>query len=216
MTKRPELPIILTDLDGVVVDTVQEVLVFLHDALDAAVCQQDITEYNIGVALSEGLGLPAKTINEMLTGLFRAGDVFARARPYFDVLQAYIAFINAGGTIIPITSRPPGKRVCDATMNWLELWMPKAKQPVFTKDKASAVHEHMKHSSGEVWFVDDCPTVCFDVYRHISNLMDAAGEPFEDRLKIYMPLRPWTDGRYRAQDGVPIRYIIQDIEELLK
>jgi len=215
------LPTIITDLDGTLVNIMDEVVAGLWQTFGAPIQPAECVKYSVHESfwqfLREDLS-SVDALNQFLIRNFWTNTaVLDRCRPYWDMWCAYMEFHEAGGTIIVLTGRPPTAAVQATTQIWLERWGLNGVRSLFSRrpgrgplTESQAKLEDCKRilaESGEgtpVWFVDDQPATC--------ELVTAAGL---ENLTVYMVERPWTYHSFGLR-GIKKRYIIQDIEEELR
>lgn len=217
---KKELPIIITDLDGTLVNIMDEVVAGLWQAFGAAIQPAECVQYSVHGSFWQFLRKDFNSVEALNQFLIRNfwtnAAVLGRCRPYWDIWCAYTEFHQAGGTIIALTSRAPRAEIMVETQAWLDTWGLRGVRFLFChrhglsdseaklEDCKRILEEHLEeHPNTPIWFVDDQPATC--------ELITAAGLK---NLTVYMVERPWTYHSFGVR-GLKKRYIIQDIEEAL-
>ena len=209
------LPLIISDLDGVLANTLDGVLTFLWEEYKLTFEPDDIDEYDIAAALYKqpvtNVAFPNATLAAVLEeACWRNPHFFLRLKPYWSVHRAYQLHRAAGGPIVFATARcadvagVAALEVDDhrvghadaggATAAWLQHWGYGDCDLYAGKDKAELVKKILanldsRHHGRDVWFVDDCLAT-----------VEVVARAFET-MRVFVPSRPWTDFRY------PIDYV---------
>lgn len=188
---------IITDLDGTLVNVMTQVLRFFSKVFGVHLAPDFCTEYNVAASLWK---LPAvrdifcdrEALEDVLQrNLWQNPEAYSLAEPYWDWHRALQCFVEGGGELIALTSRPPTPAINRATERWLEQWNydESCCELLFSQAWEHGKLEALRELTGEastrahryVWFVDDDLELCKQVA--------------EERLKgvdIFTPPRPWT------------------------
>jgi hypothetical protein len=220
MSDSQQLPIIVTDLDGVVVNIMDEVLAEIYRTFGVALMHEDCTEYSVHASFFPRLAAHFREVESLNQYLIRNcwmnPALLARCKPYWDMWCALHAFKDLGGKIIGLTGRAPIPGVKTATLDWLSQWgFPKV-EVMFTREapdnkgktepeaKCSDVELVAESTDRKVWLIEDQPATAAEIHNYGI-----------ERVTVYMVERPWTKEEF-GRRSVPKRYIIQDIEELVE
>jgi hypothetical protein len=121
-----------------------------------------------------------------MTFVFEDWKALRKARPYYDVLAAYHAFVRVGGQLDLMTSRCIA--VAAPTQLWCKKWF--LPDPIFSVKKAETVQTivcmvrsgtTVRLKNAPIWVVDDDPTV-----------LQTMHEIQDESLTIYKMDRPWN------------------------
>lgn len=220
MTDRElDLPIIVTDLDGVLVNLMDEVIAEIYKIFAVSLMPEDCTQYSVHDSFFPRLAAHFRQVESLNQFLVRNcwtnPALLARARPYWDMWCALHAFQDLGGKIIGLTGRAPVGPVRAATNDWLVQWgFPKV-ECMFTREspdnkgkpepeaKRDDVELLTEEYEARVWVIEDQPATAVEL--HNAAL---------DKVTVYMVERPWTKEEF-GRHSVPKHYVIQDIEGLV-
>ena len=207
----------MTGLDGTLCDIMSEVLEQVWSALGVALSPEDCCEYDLVRAFLPKVA--HKLASEELESCLRMHiwenpGVYRRLRPYWEVHQAYQAWIKAGGGFVVLTARPTLPAVMGATQAWLEAWSYGGAGIYWARGyggKRAAMAEIIRNldygagASPEVWVAEDDPEQAADMadlLHTTSGVVDVIGT-------VYLMDRPWTRDCYGGL--LKRRRLIQDI-----
>jgi hypothetical protein len=206
---HPDKHIVVSDLDGCLVNIYQELQKHLWDLYSVWVPQEAITDYRVDGPIwryltenrprtvflpKETLKAPSKPELEKVLNTFWAEPKgYVQAKPYHMYWQALLDWYWAGGQIKFITARP--KSVHEATVSWLLSWGLMMGPDVlernvtFTekgphdsgKERAQFI-ESLSGSGKDVVFLDDRRETCEEV----------ASTPIGRSTTIILTKRPWN------------------------
>lgn len=212
----PKTPTIVTDLDGTLVNLMDEVIAGIWQAFGVALQPGECIKYSVHESFWEFLQHDfnsVEALNQFLIRNFWTNiAVLDRCKPYWDMWCAYTGFRKAGGTIIGLTSRAPTPAIVEVTQAWLERWGLGSMKVLFSRRhqlaepdaKLEDCRDLVRDHGSPLWFVDDQPATCEKV-----AAADLPG------MTVYMVERPWTHYSFGSA-GVKKHYIIQDMEEVLR
>jgi len=216
------LPIIVTDLDGVLVDIMTEILEQIWDALGVALTPEDCTEYDVAKAFGSKLQhkLDERTLQDCLKiHVWDNPGVYRSARPYWPVHQTYQSWLRAGGNIAVLTSRPDMPSVVDATRAWLHAWGYDGVDFHLSRTyggKEAALEQILEDLElrragsappSEIWVVEDDPAQAAGMAQVLADNPEVQGH-------VYMLERPWTKSCYGGL--LKKRYLEQDVAERIE
>lgn len=230
----PNLPILITDLDGTVVNFLDEVLAQIYEATGVALTPGTCRQYNMADAFSQYLCphngpshfTSIRALDEFLRKTcYRNPDMFAKAKPYWELWRALLYYTSKGGELHVVTARATSDEVKSATEQWVRHWLPSTKTIAFAGEFAGADtaerkftacrHIVQKASFGDsvlrdFVYIDDHPQVA-----------DYIAERAPHRSNVIVPTRPWTtvavlkhtrvgDASYYVQDIVMDTCIVEE------
>jgi hypothetical protein len=191
--KKPT--IIVSDLDGTLTNTMDEVCAIMWDRLRVALCEKDVAQYDVAASFWQNHGVRyffqhLEALTEFLElNIWSNPDVYARVKPYFNWHQELQHAIRSTDVeVILLTSRPPVPRITQATELWCSLWGYDDCKLLFAKayerGKLEALQEILaaSHEEAFIWFVDDDPALCDHVRQNLPP----------DKVWVASPVRPWT------------------------
>lgn len=213
-----KLPIIISDLDGTLTNTMDEVLEQIWDALGIALTPEDCIQYDVAEAFLPQLQhrLDLKALRDCLTThVWENPMVYHNVRPYWLIHQAYQAFRNAGGTFIVITGRPDRRPVMRATADWLCAWGYTGADVYFSRTyggKARVLREEIFGNPAigegdEIWIAEDDPEQALE----LAEALRFGKNTFDIDSTVYLVPRPWNQSGYGSL--LKKRYLEQDIME---
>jgi hypothetical protein len=216
------LPLIITDLDGTLINLLDELLPEIYRATGIALEPECHRTYMTCKAFSPYLCPPgepapfgsAEALDEFLTRTcFRNPDVLRRARPYWKLWRTLLWFQQRGGKVVALTSRNKDLfGLEDVTKGWLAQWLNGTKV-YFSRDFKGANAAEQKHdaclciscieSEGAMIFIDDEPSVAKTVAGRVHN------------CTVLVPDRPWTrnvEGLEVCDVADGIMHVVADAE----
>ena len=215
------LPIIVTDLDGVLVNVMDEVIVSIYQTFGVALQPEDCTDYFVHDSFFPRLSghfRQVESLNQFLIcNCWTNPTLMARAQPYWTMWCALHAFQDLGGTIIGLTGRAPTGPIKSTTLDWLKHWGFSKVECIFTRespDNKGKPEPEAKCNDVEliveanpdrkVWLVEDQPATAAEIHNYGM-----------DEVTVYMVERPWTKEEFDRR-SVPKRRVIQDIKDLVE
>ena len=228
------LPLIISDLDGCLVNVMDELLDFLWREFKVALTPQDCHCYNIAEAFAPhfkgklpimAMNLPIGSAQLVLSTLL-SEQVWSQpwpyhdAKPHWDVHQLFRTLLDAGGQVDFMTARPSSNDVAETTCQWLHNWGYADSEVKFAKDyrggKLGIVEDALETLisfspvgpavlSRPLWVLEDDPAVAEKIALELGKHVD-----------VFMPDRPWTQKYWKLTSGaVKRRYIEQELQEIL-
>lgn len=205
--------VIVSDLDGTLTNTMDEVCAIMWTQLQVALCAGDVKVYDVAASFWEHHGVryffqTQDALAEYLErNIWSNPEVYARVKPYFDwhqVLQHAIQSTDI--EVILLTSRPPVPRITAATELWCSRWGYEDCKLLFAKawerGKLEALEEILEGEAapdgGFVWFVDDDPALC----DHVRQALPPA------KIWVASPERPWTGNALNFLDRGMMRSLL--------
>ena len=194
-------PLIISDLDGTLVNIMDEVLEMIWRHFNIAVRPEDVRQYDVAAAL-----------HPLLTNEHASQDVLAAwlvenawtnrwlyevAKPYWDIHAAYQKAMSVAD-IAFCTGRPGTDDVEEATLEWLSAWGYDNCDCYFASSfapgKAGVVDEILDSDKRPLWIVED------DV--EAARMMEEAIRETDWPYKVLIVDRPWTkDTRIEMRPG---------------
>lgn len=193
------LPLLITDLDGTVVNIMDEVIAHLFNITDTPLTPECCKVYSVHASFAPYLchgdkaAFPdVEALNRFLVKTcWMNPNMLRRAKPYWKLWRTLLFYKFKGGKVVALTSRNRlGYGVEEATKAWLARWLPltdvyfsmdyMGEGTAARKRKACADLMYILGPQRYI-FIDDQPEVADYVYR----------EAPED-CHVIMPDRPWT------------------------
>lgn len=182
-------PLVITDLDGTLVNVLDEVLADLAmNYPDVALSPEDIKQYDIAESLYPALANHFNDRNELagyLEETFSSEDgaaMFEEARPYWRLHQLYRSTLQQGAIeLVACTSRYASDRIQEATESWLGNWGYDGVECLFATDKVAAISDVIRPDDDrDVWFVEDNVETARVVKKAYPD------------MRVFLVERPWT------------------------
>jgi hypothetical protein len=221
------LPLLITDLDGTVVNLMDEVIAHLYGVTHIALTPECCKRYEVHESFSPYLCPPGEpshfssvdALNKFLVQTCWCNPkMLRRAKPYWDLWRTLLFYMHKGGKVISLTSRD---KHCygleEATRGWMHQWLPGHLDVCFSQDfvgddtaqkkrKACVDLMYIHGGSGYI-FIDDQPVVADYVAEHAPK-----------GCHVIMPKRPWTENaeveHVVAYDAaIRVQHIIADAAE---
>lgn len=214
------LPVIVTDLDGVLVNLMDEVIIKIYEAFGIKLTPEDCVEYAVHNSFFPHLAQHFHQVQALDQFLIRNcwtnSAMLAQARPYWNMWHALHDFQDLGGTLICLTGRGPTGPIKTATLDWLLKWGFPNVECLFTQEspgnqgmsEPELKREDVNliacnHPNSEIWFVEDQPATAAKLVKTaIPNVV------------VYLVQRPWTE-KVPKRDVVNGHCIIHDIKNLV-
>ena len=193
-----ELPLVICDLDGTVVDLLAEICAFIFRATGVPLTPDRCWTYNLHDAFSCYLCSTAEgaifaSDEALKTFLSRTcyhnPDLYKQAKPHWGLWRALTNYMRAGGRVHILTAR--GRHlhgVKDATEHWVSQWLPDVYNIHYAEDyDGGTTPQRKRYGCYQISYtepsiiIDDSP----EVIRHLC-------EHEQKNWKILMPERPWT------------------------
>lgn len=207
-------PIIITDLDGTLVNIMDEVLACIYEVTDIPLTPEMCIQYEYHEAFYPHLRAHFATIEALNQFLIRNcwynPQMLLAAKPYWDLWEALNQYSEAGGEIVILTSRPRKiYGIEDATKKWLHKWLPKINYDshlIFAQyGKKAASFRELKEeqfdaSTRHFIFIDDQPETLKEVEK-----LEQSKSNIEVDTEIYKPDRPWVRAWIKDFFGVNSR-----------
>lgn len=206
-------PLIISDLDGTLVNIYDDLLEMLWHNLGVALRPQDVTQYDVAAALYPHLKkqkAPIASQDDFAAWLTRQcwdnPALYEVAKPYWDLHVAYQHAMSAqSADIVFCTSRPESEEVEDATLKWLHAWGYDGHDCYFAQSfsngKASVIDEILDGDKRPLWIVEDD----VEAAKEMEEVVLEAGW----ECHVFYPERPWTKNQVNYQ-------IIPAIENLVR
>lgn len=196
-------PVIVSDMDGVVCNLMEQVTIAIWKDFGIMIPEDMFTVFHVGEALYPRLkhvfDSPARVLDYIWERVFRGHDILLEAKPYYDVLQCYLAYQNAGGTVHMYTSR--SEKLIYPTVKWCEDWglcrpafvSGGIGKRVFVENLVASIRaeEQQSEDVAEVLVVDDDPET-------LHTLMGIS----DTNVYIYKMPRPWNLNYTRYNQGL--------------
>lgn len=209
-------PLIVSDLDGTLVNIMDEVLERIWIEFKIAVAPEDCHMYDVAESLFPRLSVVFTTEMDLRRWLLEEcwsnGSYYEVARPYWGLHQILQAVLNGSvASFAAMTSRPYTPSVKGATLAWLRQWKYKSCECYFSQTykagKKGALEDILrgaKASDMPVWVIEDDPETA-----------ETLATSFPD-LEVFMVDRPWTQKYWKLTNGaVKCRYIEQELDGLI-
>lgn len=201
MPTKKSLPIIISDIDGVVCNLMEQVTLAIWQDYGILAPQEYCLQYNVGRGLyryvKEVFDSPAAFDRYLVGRVYLNSEVLKAAKPYYDVLERYLEFqAQVGvGRLTLFTSRTSVR----ATVAWCQVWG-------FFDYPAVAVHKscylenavrdiRARGNKEEIWVIDDNPA---DL-RALAKVKDPL-----NKLRIMRMPQPWNDANIPGTEGSPL------------
>lgn len=197
MSNDPGPRYVITDLDGTLVDILDEICNLFWSTFRIPVSAHGCTSYDVAASYwqepeVQKIFSSYDALALFLRRFFERPDGYHDARPYFNWHQELQLALQHDVEVVLMTSRPPLFEVVRATEDWATRWGYGDCRLIFAQnyegEKSEALEEflnecvfdHAIETLSKVWFVDDNPRTC-------QSLIERSLGPF-----IYLPDRPWT------------------------
>lgn len=209
--KLPDLPAIVVDLDGTLVDVMSEFLTQIWVRFGVPLSPVECLHYDYAKSffpeMTEYFTSEDAFRKYLKRNCWDAPDLYLSAKPYWDLHQALQAFLASGGRLILATARNPSPPVAAATAAWLAEWGYQYENAaiVFSKQEEEGKLGVCKSAATglrELRVLDDDP----EQARAIAE----AGLP---RTFVFMPERPWTRDHFGG--AIKKRYFIDELWDIL-
>lgn len=193
------LPLVVTDLDGTIVNLMDEVLAHIYDIANTPLTPEDCKVYQVHEAFAPFLCHGDRATFPDTAALCRFlvrtcwlnPAMLRRAKPYWNLWRTLLFYQFKGGKVVGLTSRNRlHYGLEDATRGWMGHWLPMA-ETRFSMDFVGESTPERKHKAcldltyilggnGYI-FIDDEPEVA-----------DYCNKHAPDHCTVLMPDRPWT------------------------
>lgn len=193
-------PLIISDLDGTLVNIMDEVLEMIWHHFNIAVRPRDVQQYDVAAALfgyfpkntfSAGQAGLATWLKENAWGNRWLYEV---AKPYWDIQAAYHKAMSAAD-IAFCTGRPETEDVEEATLEWLSVWGYDTCDCYFASSyaggKAGVVDEILDGDKRPLWIIED------DI--EAAKMMEEIVLAVDWECRILIVDRPWTRVDYKGR-----------------
>lgn len=194
-------PLLVTDLDGTLANTMDVVLEQIWDATGVAITPEDCHEYDVAQSFLPRLEhkLDLQALRHCLqVHVWTNPKVYRQAKPYWSVHQAYQAWIHAGGAFAVMTSRPTEEGVKETTLDWLQYWGYGGASCYFScsyqkgkEDILDELIQQLDWGQGvlpELWVAEDQP----DAAKRLAEVLQFARGDCGVQGQVYLMNRPWT------------------------
>jgi len=215
------LPLIITDLDGCLVNLMDEVIKELYLLCGIPLMPELCDVYEVHHAFGPLLCPPAKSavfasveaLNQyLIRRCWHNPKMLLEAKPYWFYWCALKCFLDDGGKVVALTGRDdsvPG--LADATRSWLQHWLPRftdvwfvppcAEEDVAKKKRKACADLMYLHGGDGYVFVEDQPVVADYVSKHAPA-----------KCTVLMPQRPWTiKAKTELKASSPEEYILTKV-----
>lgn len=195
-----KLPLLITDLDGTLVNLMDEVIAYIYKITNVALTPECCRVYQVHEAFSPYLcppGEPAPfgSVDALCKFLVKTCWLnpgrLRNARPYWDLWRTLLFYKHKGGKVVGLTSR---NRMAygleEATGAWMANWLAMS-EVYYSMDYAGDTTAQKKHAgcaalmslhgANNYIFIDDEPVVADYVAGHAP-----------EGCQVIMPKRPWT------------------------
>lgn len=186
-------PLIISDLDGTLVNIMDELLEMIWHNFEVAVRPRDVTQYDVAASLQpllqhrlSGQAALAAWLKENAWG---NRYIYEVAKPYWNIQAAYQHAMSTRSVDITFcTGRPETEDVEEATLDWLNAWgyinCNCYFSSSFASGKAGVIDEILDGDKRPLWIVED------DV--QAVTVMEEAVCKTDWPYKIFIVDRPWT------------------------
>lgn len=193
----PGKTLIVSDIDGVIADTISDIIVYIWDRYKVRIEESDIVEYNVARAIYEKYCEHTCYDNESskefaigLFGFWKNPGCYVNAKPYPEMWKLYHNWRSVGGEMVFATSR--ARYHCEITANWLvRFGLVERGTIALHTDKIEAID--LLLNDPEVSFPEDHNSILYieDDARKVAE----ASETFKDdpRVMTLCIARPWND-----------------------
>lgn len=214
-------PIIVTDLDGTLVNLVDEVLTGIFRKFNIALHPGDCIDYDVAKSFLPHLEDHFEDVAALDKYLSREvwtnPEAYENARPYWDLHQALQQVLAKGAchSLLALTSRPADREVQDSTLSWLHDWHYDAIECYFAATygggKLEVIEALIEEKSGTG--SEDPPIMVIEDDIATAKLI---AENFADeKVEVFMVDRPWTDEYWQKSGGaLKRRYVLQELDYL--
>lgn len=213
-----KLPVLVSDMDGTLVNLMDEAINLIWDALHVPLTPEDCTYYDVTRSFLPKLRhkLDGKALDDCLRKhVWDNPEVYRSARPYWSMHQAYQAWLAAKGDIVFVTGRPDTKGVIAATKGWLRDWGYTSCGVCFSSTyaggKAQVLRDEVLARGTEVWVAEDDTRTAKAMAEVLAGDM-AKGLGVSGA--VYLVSRPWTQNTYGGL--LEKRYLEQDMAERIE
>lgn len=211
------LPIIVSDLDGCLVNLMDGLLEFIWNRWHVALRPEDCVDYDIAASFAKEIGprlsiaeLASITdpsasnrdlLNTVLTELVWSREwLYEDARPYWDTHQAFQSLLAGGGRVCFMTGRPPTSEMQTVTADWLSRWGYRGLPLLFAQErcggKLGLVLDVLQECIVDARSDTQTPRkplspiwVLEDDLAVAQQIVEAVGP----HITMFSPRRPWTD-----------------------
>jgi hypothetical protein len=124
--------LLVVDLDGTLVDTVNGVLDTLETCLGIKAVSDDCRNYDVATSFWQNAEVPTYFRNQEAFSRFLThacwtnAEFYAALEPYHDLRSAVCASMDRGTTTVALTARPPSREIRRVTRAWAARWLPGA------------------------------------------------------------------------------------------
>lgn len=158
------LPLIVSDLDGVLVNTADQALKIVCQTFKVPLRLEDWTEYSMAGSFFDRLRLQSSKAaarfssrkdfsNWIHSFVWGSPFLYDEAVPYWSWWQALLHHVQAGGRLILCTGRPVSASIIQSTEQWLARWLlPPVPLPAMPQDMIS----ELSRSSGKIFLCWSC------------------------------------------------------------
>lgn len=195
-------PLVITDLDGTLVNTMDQVIAFMWQVTNTALTPDDCIKYNVAKSFFPQLHTSERTactidfpsvaaLEEFLDkNCWQSPEFFKDAKPYWALHKAYQRFICDGGTLIGCTARHSTPAMRTMTRAWLNRWGYAKTKCVFASNKVEAIEQLINESTHRAaWVVEDRPDTAQAIQDHFQGRRSDGPE-----VVVFLVDRPWTKG----------------------
>jgi beta-phosphoglucomutase-like phosphatase (HAD superfamily) len=198
MSTKKQLPIIISDIDGVVCNLMEQVTLAIWQDYGILVPQEYCLQYNVGRGLyryvKEVFDSPV-SFNRYLVGrVYLNSEVLKAAKPYYDVLERYQNYRGRPGSCLMFFTSRSARRPTEA---WFDSWL-YGVPVLFTWSKAKWLYlniDGLRRAEEEIWVIDDNPA---DL-RALAKVKDPL-----NKLRVMRMPQPWNDANIPGAEGSPL------------
>lgn len=201
MTVEDPASIIISDIDGVLANTMDSLLAELWYQFHVPIKPEDITMYDFAESLGQKIGMHPETLRGWVRNhLWTRPEFWCKIRPYWAMHEALLTYQTLGGALYFFTNRGFGlgdESIRQATVAWLNTLdfartRLDGRFATFCKDTEGKVSHAGSitdcHTDSEVYVIEDNPEV-------IQVLIAAKNDDTfynPDRVHPLLIGRPWS------------------------
>jgi uncharacterized HAD superfamily protein len=187
---RPR-PLLFCDLDGVLVDIIDEVLDAVWHEFHVVITPEQVTQYDVTPIVQEATNAPDAAVAQWSNRIFKSPVLYSEANPYWEVHQDLLRY--GPGNIIFVTARPA--TVMGVTVQWLQAhgFARSVLRRASTHEKGQSARDYLGPAGPAAIAIEDSPI--------------AAASYHDKGFQHYLVARPWNN-RVVAVERSPLPAVV--------